>query len=349
MSFKTPSLFRSLTAYRMTSDVPLLSDLAGLNEQLAKNPERLPTFSQLSAHGWRPTLATRRYEQDQEGMDPEFLEEEEGDRRFVNAPDGRANSLIHLEMIKWERQVPNWEVRNRMRERIDKLELNEKRKVYKKERDQIKDEVVKDVMIKAFVKASTINVLILPDHRLILIDNASARKCEDVLSMLREATNGLPVRPITTRIEPCVTMTDWLKNKKATNGFKLLDGLIMQDDEKGKVMMVNQDVTDDVVIDHIGHGLQATKLALAHDEIYFVLEQVNNASSFVIRKLYHSDLVADQFYAANGEGADPITENNGLHILQAESLRKLVTNLTEALGGEQTPTTLVGTKTETVH
>ena len=171
MSFKTPSLFRALSAYRLTSDVPLLSDLAGLNEQLAKNPERLPTFSQLNAHGWRPTLATRRYEQDQEGTDPEFLEDDLADRRYVNAPDGRASSLIHLEMIKWERQVPSWEVKNRMRERLDKIETNEKRKVYKKERDQIKDEVIKDVMIKAFVKASVINVLILPEHRLVLIDN----------------------------------------------------------------------------------------------------------------------------------------------------------------------------------
>lgn len=337
MSFKIPSLFRALSAYRMTADVEAFHDLKVLNEALRQKPERQPTFHELTTVGWRPTLAARLWMKSTENSDPDGFEDEMDQVTFANAPDGRPGNLIHLELIRWERQVPSWEVKNRLRDRIDRIENNEMRKVYKKERDQLKDEVVQDIMKQAFVKASVTQALILPEHKLILIDCASPRKCDDLLSTLREAIGSLPVRPIRTKLEPCVTMTAWLREKEAAHGFEMLDGLVMQDDEKGRVGMVHQDITDDVVTDHLSHGLQATKLALMYKEMAFLLEQTNKGSGFSIRKLYHSDMVADQFYASNGEDCHPITENNGLHLLQADSLRNLVTDLVEALGGEDVP------------
>lgn len=336
MSFKHPTLFRSLSAYRMTAEVPLFNDLEALNEALAKVAEHQPAASSLNSVGFRPTLATRRYEKEQKNQDPESPLDQ-NDRQYANAPDGRPNHLIHLELATWERQVPGWEVRRRLAEAVEKIELNEQRKVYKKERDQLKDEVVQNIMMNALIKPTFLQGLVMPQHRLILIDTASPNKAEIFLSLLREALGSLPVRPIRVKLEPSVTMTEWLRDKQAANGFSLLDGVIMEDDDSGKVGMVHQDITDNVVDEHLSHGLMATKLAVAYGNMSFVLEQAGSVAGIKIRKIYHSDLVADEFFSNNGEDCDPITETNGLHLLQADSLRDMLTDLVLALGGEDEP------------
>ena len=336
MSFKHPTLFRSLSAYRITQAIPLFHDLKALNEALAVRPEHQPALSALSSTGFRPTLATRQYEKANLNQDPDSPLDED-DRQFANAPDGRPSNLIHLELVTWERQVPSWEVRRRLAQKVEKIELNEQRKIYKKERDQLKDDVVQEILATALVKPTFLQALILPSDHLILVDTPSAKKAEMLLSMLREALGSLPVRQLKVRLEPSVSMTEWLRDKRAPYGFSLLDGVIMEDDHSGKVGMVHQDITDDVVDEHLSHGLMATKLAIAYGNMSFLLEQSTSASAFLIRKIHHADLVADQFYANNGDSCDPITEHNGLHLLQAASLRSMLTDLVEALGGEDEP------------
>ncbi len=88
-------------------------------------------------------------------------------------------------------------VRDALKEKVDEIEAEQMRKVYKKERDQLKDEIVQAFLPRAFIRKSGTFAAIAPKQGLILVDSASAKKAEDLLSTLREAIGSLPVRPLT--------------------------------------------------------------------------------------------------------------------------------------------------------
>ena len=78
-------------------------------------------------------------------------------------------------------------VRDALKEKVDEIEAQQMRKVYKKERDQLKDEIVQTLLPRAFIRRSSTFAAIAPSLGLILVDSASAKKAEDLLSTLREA------------------------------------------------------------------------------------------------------------------------------------------------------------------
>jgi recombination associated protein RdgC len=84
------------------------------------------------------------------------------------------------------------------------------RKVYKKERDQIKDEIIQAFLPRAFIRRSSTFAAIAPKQGLILVNSASPKRAEDLLSTLREVIGTLPVRPLTVKMSPTATMTEWV-------------------------------------------------------------------------------------------------------------------------------------------
>lgn len=78
-------------------------------------------------------------------------------------------------------------MRDALKEKVDEIEAQQMRKVYKKERDQLKDEIVQTLLPRAFIRRSSTFAAIAPSLGLILVDSASAKKAEDLLSTLREA------------------------------------------------------------------------------------------------------------------------------------------------------------------
>ncbi|MGV7910190.1 recombination-associated protein RdgC, partial [Mycobacterium kansasii] len=91
-----------------------------------------------------------------------------------------------------------------------------------------------------------------PALGLIIVNESSAKKAEDLLSTLREAVGSLPVRPIAVKVAPSATLTDWLKNQQASEGFFVLDNCELSDthEEGGTVRCKRQDLTSDEIQNH---------------------------------------------------------------------------------------------------
>src|SRR3546814_2641885 len=62
---------------------------------------------------------------------------------------------------------------------------------------QIKDEIIQAFLPRAFIRKSGTFAAIDAERGLILVNSASPKKAEDLLSTLREAIGSLPVRPLT--------------------------------------------------------------------------------------------------------------------------------------------------------
>lgn len=301
--------FKNLLVYRLTQEVPF--DAEALEAALASKPARPCASQELATYG------------------------------FV-APFGKGEDapLVHLSQDffliaarKEERILPGSVVRDAVQEKIEEIENEQMRKVYKKERDQIKDEIIQAFLPRAFIRRSSTFAAIAPKQGLILVNSASAKRAEDLLSTLREVMGSLPVRPLSVKIAPSATLTDWVKNQNAAPDFFVLDECELRDthEDGGTVRCKRQDLTSDEIQLHLNTGKQVTQLALGwQDKLSFVLDD-----KMVIKRLRFEELLQDQ--AEDDGGEEALSQLDASFTLMMLTFGDFLPALFEALGGEEIP------------
>lgn len=301
--------FRNLLVYRLTQDIQL--DAEALETALASKLARPCASQELTTYGFVAPL----------GKGPDApLVHVSGDFLLVGAR-------------KEERILPGSVVRDALKDKVDEIETAQMRKVYKKERDQLKDEIVQSLLPRAFIRKSATFAAIAPKQGLILVDSASAKKAEDLLSTLREALGSLPVRPLSVKIAPTATMTDWLKRQEAAENFFVLDECELRDthEDGGVVRCKRQDLAGEEIALHLSTGKQATQLSLAwQGKLSFILDD-----KLTIKRLRFEDLLQEQ--AAQDGGDDDLAQQDASFTLMMMTLMEFLPELFTALGGEEQP------------
>lgn len=304
--------FKNLIAYRFTQTVDLAPET--LWAALETKQHREPASQELTTYGFVPPLGS---------ISAAMVE-------TAKAPVG---DYILVAAMKTERILPGSVIRDELVKKIGEIEAGQLRKVYKKERDQLKDEIIQAFLPRAFLRSKVTRALIMPADGLLIVDASSPRVAEDFLSTLREVLGSLPLRPVTTKIAPIATMTEWVKVQKAADDFFVLDECEMRDthEDGGTVKVKGQDLTSDEIEMHISTGKLVTKLALAwKDRFSLVLDD-----KLIIKRLRFDDLLHDQATADGGE------DQYGQHIasltIMAGAFAEFFPALLEAFGGEEAP------------
>lgn len=297
--------------YRFTKPVEFNRDQ--LIEALASKPHREPGAQEISTYGFIP---------------PFDLGEQSP---LVQTAVGVKYTADLVAAKKTERMLPAAVVRDELKKKVDAIESEQLRKVYKKERDQLKDEIVQALLPHAFLRNKVTFALVFDD--MIIVDAGSPKAAEDLLSTLRECLGSLPVRPVTVKLSPAATMTSWVQQQSASNGLALLDSAELRDthEDGGTVRVTNQDLTGEEVQQHLASGKVVTKLAMAwEDKLSFVLDD-----QLRIKRLRWEDLLQDQAMEDGGEDA------HGQLIasltIAAGTLANFIPALIDALGGEEVP------------
>ncbi|MND49022.1 Recombination-associated protein RdgC [compost metagenome] len=301
--------FKNLLTYRLTQEVPFEPE--ALEAALASKPARPCASQELTTYG------------------------------FV-APFGKGEDapLVHVSgeylliaARKEERILPSSVVNDAVKEKVEEIETEQMRKVYKKERDQIKDEIIQAFLPRAFIRRSMIFAAIAPRLGVILVNSASAKRAEDLLSTLREVMGSLPVRPATVKIAPTATMTDWVKSQQTAEGFYVLDECELRDtaEDGGIVRCKRQDLTGEEIQLHLSTGKVVTQLALAwQDKLSFILDD-----KMVIKRLKFEELLQEQ---AEQDGGDEAAQQfDASFQLMMMTFAEFLPVLFEALGGEEIP------------
>lgn len=301
--------FRNLLVYRLTQDLPF--DAEALEAALATKLARSCASQELTTYGFIAPFG--------KGEDAPLVHVS-GDFLLVAAR-------------KEERILPGSVVRDALKEKVEQIEAEQMRKVYKKERDQLKDEIVMSFLPRAFVRRSATFAAIAPKLGLILVDSASAKRAEDLLSTLREVMGSLPVRPLSVKMAPTATMTDWVKSQQAAPDFFVLDECELRDvnEDGGVVRCKRQDLTSEEIQLHLSAGKLVTQLSLAwQDKLSFVLDD-----KLVVKRLRFEDLLQDQ--AAQDGGDDNLGQLDASFTLMMLTFCDFLPALFEALGGEEIP------------
>ncbi|MBD9398272.1 MULTISPECIES: recombination-associated protein RdgC [unclassified Pseudomonas] len=301
--------FRNLLVYRLTQDVDF--DTEKLEAALAAKPARPCASQELATYGFVAPFG--------KGEDAPLVHESQG--------------FLLISARKEERILPGSVVKDAVKEKVDEIESEQMRKVYKKEREQIKDEIVQAFLPRAFIRKSATFAAIAPAQGLIIVNASSPKRAEDLLSTLREAIGSLPVRPLTVKIAPSATMTDWVKAQQAAADFHVLDECELRDthEDGGIVRCKRQDLTGEEVQLHMSSGKQVTQLSLAwQDKLSFVLDD-----KLVVKRLKFEDLLQEQ--AEQDGGDDDLSQQDASFTLMMLTLIEFLPALFEALGGEDTP------------
>ncbi|GIZ11419.1 recombination-associated protein RdgC [Pseudomonas sp. NCCP-436] len=301
--------FRNLLVYRLTQDIPFAVD--ALEAALAGKPARPCASQELTTYGFSAPFG--------KGADAPLVHV--------------SGDFLLLSTRKEERILPGSVVRDALKEKVEEIENAQMRKVYKKERDQLKDEIVQSFLPRAFIRRSATFAAIAPKQGLILVDSASAKKAEDLLSTLREAIGSLPVRPLSVKIAPAATLTDWLKNQQAAEGFFVLDECELRDthEDGGVVRCKRQDLTGEEIQLHLSTGKQVTQLSLAwQDKLSFMLDD-----KLTIKRLRFEDILQEQ--AEQDGGDDALAQQDASFTLMMMTLMEFLPELFTALGGEEIP------------
>jgi recombination associated protein RdgC len=240
------------------------------------------------------------------------------------------NDFIMLCGKKEERVLPAAVINEIVQEKIIEKEEHEARKLSKKERTEIKDEIIFDLMPKAFTFTRKIYAYVDPKGGWLVVDTASAKSAEDLLSMLRKSLGSLPAVPLNTIDKPITTMTDWLLNNKAPDDITIEDECELRSPEEagGIIRCKRHDLALPEIKNHLDTGKEVIKLAVSWaDRLSFIIDE-----NLSVKRLRFLDLIQDQ--VADIETDDEAAQFDVDFSIMSAELSSFLPRLIELFGGE---------------
>ncbi|MCT8162827.1 recombination-associated protein RdgC (plasmid) [Pseudomonas fulva] len=301
--------FKNLLTYRMTQDVSLTCE--ALEEALRSKPARKPESQVLQTVGF---------------ISPSSKNPE--------APLAHKVEGVYLLALRtYDRLLPPSAVADELAEKVEEIETSQARKVYKKEKDQLKDEIIQSMLPRAFIRKKTTYAALDLVNKLIFVNTSSAIAAEALLSTLREVVGSLPVRPVTVKIAPTATFTDWVKNGQAAENFYVLNNCTLKDPDEdgGEINVKNQDLTSDEIKQLIASGKVVTKISLAYKDL--VSFSLNDKLS--VQGLRFESLLQEKAVQDGGDEKDG--QFDASFLLMMATLNEVIPQLLTVLGGEEIP------------
>jgi recombination associated protein RdgC len=297
--------FKNIRAYRLTSPFNLSPEKLG--QKLAARGFVPCAKSQAVSAGWVPPL----------GEESEAL---------VHAAAGR----LLLKLKREEKLLPATVVREQLDEKVAAIEAEQGRKVYRKERLNLKDEIVQDCLPRAFSRSTYIYAYIDVKANWIFVDSASASRAEELLNLLREGIGSFPVLLPQVNNAPSAVMTAWLLHRTLPDDFELGQECELREpgEEGGVVRCRGVDLLSEEVETHLHAGKQVARLALGWDERLSLLL----AEDLCLRRLKF----ADELMKENEEipEADQAARLDADFALMADAITSLQDRILALFGGE---------------
>jgi recombination associated protein RdgC len=228
---------------------------------------------------------------------------------------------------KQQKILPGAAVAEALDEKIREIETAESRKVYRKERKQIKDEILITLAPRALTRSSRVYAYIDVPNQWLIVNGGSRNRAEELLTQLRNDIGSLPLVPIATNSDPVALLTEWVRGGELPIGFALGEQCELRDVQEttNTVKVRGQDLRSDEVLQHIEAGKQVTKLELHWREaIDFVI-----GDDLIIRRVRFRDELLEQVEKLDDARAQ-FDQEFGLMTLE---LGRFIAELMVAFGG----------------
>lgn len=294
-------MFQKLTLYRIAAGLPGTADTLG---QYLMRTEFAPTAAnQAKASGFVPPRAAH--------------------GAFVESVAGHWIARVMIET----RKVPGDALQRRVDEIVHEFEKLNGRTPGRKQRAEIKEAAVDELLPQAFPKQAAVHVWIDPATGLLAIGSTSQAQIDEVITLLVRAVPDFAVARIITSQVPANVMTSMLYNGAADpTHFAAGRDCVLQacDETKAVVKYQRQDLDRDDVREHLRAGKAPTSLSLTwRDRVSLTL-----TDDMQLKRVELLDV------AFEGRSADEDTFDADVAIACGE-LAQLIADLIEAMGGER--------------
>jgi recombination associated protein RdgC len=292
--------FRNLTLFRF----PTSLDFTALESQLDEARLKPVGVLELSSRGFVSPF----------GRDGEALSHRIGD-------------AIWLTVGGEDKLLPAAIVNDLLARKLAEMEEKEGRKPGGRARKRLKDDLVHELLPRAFVRPTRTDALLDLENGLCIVDTSSRKSAESVVSEIRRALGSFPALPLNAEVAPRSVLTGWIAGEALPEGLALGDECELKDAaDKGAVVKCQRhDLACDEIGKHLEAGKQVTRLALTLDDhVSFVLGE-----DLVLRKFKLLDGAVDQLEST--ERDDLRAELDARFALMAAEARRLFSVLEPAL------------------
>ncbi len=299
--------FRNLTLFRF----PPSLDLSDLDERLPDHALKPVGGLDLSSRGFVPP----------------FGRTAEGDDAPPAAFTHRIGDAVWLAVGGEDRLLPSSVVNDLLQKKLADYERKEGRPAGGRTRRQMKDDLVQELLPRAFVRPVRTDVMLDLTHGLCIVDTSSRKSAEAAVSEIRNALGSFPALPLNAEVAPRAVLTGWIAGDPLPPGLALGDECELRDaiDGGAVVKCQRQELQSDEVAHHLQAGKQVARLALTLDDhLSFVLGE-----DLVLRKLKFLDGAVEQLESSDRE--DVRAELDARFALMAAELRRMFEVIEPAL------------------
>lgn len=297
--------FKNLALFRFTE--PFAHSSEALLEALKQRRFRSCGPMEMATLGWHPPL--RR-----------------DDHPLVHA----ANGFLLLSLLREEKILPASVVNEAVEEKAEEIETRRGTPVGRRERATLRDEVVNDLIPRAFSHTRRTYAYIDPRGGWLVVDSPNTRRAEDLVALLRQSLGSLPVEPVNVRERPASVMTRWLMTGQLPSDIAVEDECELRapDEEGGIVRCRRQDLTAPEVLNHLAAGKEVVRLALTwNDRLSLMLDD-----GLQVKRLRFLDVIQEQ--AAEVDAADEVERFDADFAIMSLELSQFLERLPEWFGGE---------------
>ena len=291
--------FRNLTLFRF----PTTLDLADLEQHLAECALKPVGPLELSSRGFVPPM----------GQHGDALSHAIAPSTWITV--GGEDKLL-----------PGAVVNDLLQKKLAAIEDKEGRKPGGRTRKRLKDELVMELLPRAFVRPVRTDALLDAGLGVIAVDTSSRKSAEAVVSEIRRALGSFPALPVNAEVAPRAILTGWVAGDPLPDGLSLGDECELRDPaDTGAIVKVQRmELSGEEIAKHLEAGKQVTRLALVLDDhVSFVLGE-----DLVVRKFKLLDGAVDQLESSDRD--DVAAELDARFALMAGEFKRLFAVLEKA-------------------
>lgn len=238
----------------------------------------------------------------------------------------RLGEALWLTIGGEDKILPGTVVNDLLERRLEEIEEKEGRRPGGRERKRLKDDLLHELLPRAFVKTSRVDAFFDLAHGYVAVNGSSQKTAENVMSDVRGVLGSFPAMPLNAEVAPRAILTAWIAGEPLPEGLSLGEECEMKDPAEGGAVVKcqHQELRCDEIDKHLDAGKQVTKLALVfEDNLSFVL-----GDDLIVRKLKFLDGALDQLEHADEDGHR--AELDARFALQSGEIRRLFLLLEQA-------------------
>ena len=225
-----------------------------------------------------------------------------------------------------DKLLPGAVVNDLLQKKLAAIEEQEGRKPGGRTRKRLKDDLITELLPRAFVRPVRSDALLDTTPGVIAVDTSSRKNAESVVSEIRRALGSFPALPVNAETAPRAILTGWITGDALPDGLSLGDECELRDpSDSGAVVKIQRmELVGDEINKHLEAGKQVTRLALVLDDhVSFVLGE-----DLVVRKFKLLDGAVDQLESTDRD--DIAAELDARFALMAGEFKRLFNVLEKA-------------------